>query len=252
MHLAAKAKDFLAHGLDNAHQLVRADMRLGIHQDLLRRAEAHERAQDVLAARVLGAGVQLAVGERACAALAELDVGGRLECGLAVFPVRLHVARARVHVLTAFEHDGACAGLRQRQRGEQAGRTETHDDGPEGGHSAQLRDGRRRIGDGEPALAGRKAGADALFILRIPERHVKGDDKADVVLLSRVDALFADFAAGKLSLRAAELLAGGLREGFLCIIQRNFDVMQTDHGESFLSVGMGFRCAAAHSWLGRR
>ena len=108
MHLAAQLENPRAHGLDHAAELVRADMRFCVDQDIMRRAKAHEGAQNMLAARVFRAGIEFAVGKRACAALAELHVGGG-ECLRAARPVSVNVAGARIDVLTAFEHDGARA-----------------------------------------------------------------------------------------------------------------------------------------------
>ena len=49
-------------------------MRLGVVKDLLGRAVAHKFLKHLALTMILCSGGQLAVGERACAALAELDV----------------------------------------------------------------------------------------------------------------------------------------------------------------------------------
>ena len=74
MDFAAQRNDMFPHGADNAAQFIGADMRFGIDQDFPWRAEADERAQDMFCARVFCAGVEFAVRECACAALAKLDV----------------------------------------------------------------------------------------------------------------------------------------------------------------------------------
>ena len=116
-HLAAQLENPHAHGLDHAAELIRADVRLGVNENVVRCAEAHKCAQNVLAARVFRARVELAVGKRARAALAELHVGGRGKGFRAARPVGVHIAGAGIHVLAAFQHDGACARFGQRQCG---------------------------------------------------------------------------------------------------------------------------------------
>ena len=91
----------------------------------------------------------------------------------------------------------------------------------------------RRVGLGEGAYARIQSRCDALFICRIPERDVQRDDEADVVFFARVHALFGDFASGDLPLRAAEFLGSRLREGFVCIFQRNLDIVKSEHNGPF-------------------
>ena len=128
VNLAAELEDAPAHGAHHARQPVRADVGLGVDEDVTRRAEAHERAQHMRDARVLRARVQLAVGERARAAFAELHVRFGLEGALPGLPVGGHVARAGIDVLPALEHDGPCAVLCQRERGKEPGGAHAHHD----------------------------------------------------------------------------------------------------------------------------
>ena len=69
-----------AHALDHRHQPERADVRLGDVEDFGRRAGLDELGQHLAAVmvRVLDLAVELAVGERAGAAFAELHVGFRI------------------------------------------------------------------------------------------------------------------------------------------------------------------------------
>ena len=116
---------------------VRAHVGLGVDENVLRRAAGHQRLQNEAVAEVLGAGVQLAVGEGAGAALAELDIGGQvqLSCG----PEPLHVRLPLFHRAAPLQQDGPLAGPGQHQSGEESG-------GPGPRHHG--RDRRRRQGSG--------------------------------------------------------------------------------------------------------
>ena len=78
-HLAAERDDLLAHRRDDAGEAEGADVRLADVEDLRRRAGAHEFVHHLAAVelRILDLAVELAVGEQARAALAELHVGLR-------------------------------------------------------------------------------------------------------------------------------------------------------------------------------
>ncbi len=95
-----------AHGFDHAAELICADVRLCVDENVMRRAETDESAQNMFAARVFRAGVELAVGERARAALAELHVGRRGESLRTARPVSVNVAGADIHILTALSTMG--------------------------------------------------------------------------------------------------------------------------------------------------
>ena len=127
-----------AHVLDHADQPEGADVRLGDVEDFLRRAGLDEFGQHLAAevARVLDLAVELAVGEGAGAAFAELHVRFRVEHVVA--PQSPGVLGAFAHRLAALQHDRPEAHLRQDQRGEDAGRAEADDD------RALARIGRRR------------------------------------------------------------------------------------------------------------
>ena len=142
----------------------------------------------------------------------------------------MNVAGARIDVLTAFEHNGARARFGQRQRGEQTGGAETDDDRANGGRVRERRHGGRRIGDGQTADRGREPRGKPLFILRIFERHIERDDEADVVFFARIDALSADFAMRDGALRDAERFCGRLRNRLAGIREREFYVMEPEHG----------------------
>ena len=118
--LAAERLDGAAHVLHDGHQPERADMRLADGQDFRRRAGRDEFGEH-LAPVVMGIpdlAVELAVGEQAGAALAELHVGFRVEHGTA--PQAPGVLGALAHDLAAFQDDRAKPHLRQHQSRKQA------------------------------------------------------------------------------------------------------------------------------------
>lgn len=139
-------------------------------------------------------------------ALAELHVGRRGESLRTARPVSVNVAGADIHILTALKHDGACACFGQRQRGEQPGRAETDDNRADGGCTFELYNSGRRVRRGQSADGGRQPRGNALFILRIFERHIQGDDETNVVFFARIDALFTDFTTLDSALRNAKRL----------------------------------------------
>ncbi len=75
-HLAAQRDDLLAHRGHHAREAEGADVRLADVEDLLRRAGPHELVHDLATEelRILDLAVELAVGEQARAAFAELHV----------------------------------------------------------------------------------------------------------------------------------------------------------------------------------
>ena len=127
-HFAAQFADLLAHVFDHAGQTERTDVRLADVEDFFRRAGLDELVQDFAAKelRILDLAVQLAVGERARAAFAELHVGFGVEH--AFTPQAPGVLGALAHFGAAFEDDRLEAHLRQQQAGEDSARAETDHD----------------------------------------------------------------------------------------------------------------------------
>ena len=144
-------QQLLAQGLQGDVELVGAYMWQRVGEDAPRCAAGHQLLHDVAVAEVAGAGVQLAVRESACAALAELDVA--LGVQPAGAPEACHVPAALLHGLPALQQDGAGAAAGQYQSGEQARGACTHHDG------AHLRRGH---GGGEDVML-RRVGGDALI-----------------------------------------------------------------------------------------
>ena len=126
--LAAEPLDLVAHVLDHADQPERADVRLGDVADLLGRAGADELVDHLArqVARVADLAPELAVGEGAGAALAELHVRLRIED--AAPPQAPGVLGALAHGLAALEDDRPEAHLREEERGEDAARAEADHD----------------------------------------------------------------------------------------------------------------------------
>src|SRR6185369_9623431 len=129
-HFAAEFENVGAHLLDHADQPEGADVRLVDEEDFLRRAGLDEFLEHLAAVvlRVLDLAVELAVGEGAGAAFAELDVGIRVQLALA--PQAPGVLGPLAHGLAAFEDDRAKAHLGQDQTGKQAAGAGTDDDRP--------------------------------------------------------------------------------------------------------------------------
>ena len=103
-------------------------MGLGVVGDALRRTVLIKFLQHPAHALVMGAGVQLAVGKGAGAALTELHVALRVQ-GPA--PAEgLHRGSALLHGLAPFQHDGLCPGPGQHQGREHPRRAKAHHPGP--------------------------------------------------------------------------------------------------------------------------
>ena len=136
-HARAEAHDHtrgleaLAEVSDDLRQPVRADVRSRVRQDARGRPARGQQAEDEVHIAPLGrAGVELAVAERACAALAEAVVGVRVDHALAVEAGQKGSAAA--DVWAALEQDGANAAERETPRSEEARGTSADD------HDARL------------------------------------------------------------------------------------------------------------------
>ena len=116
--IAAQVLQLPPEGDQGPVEVVGTHVGLGVHQDALRRAVGHQGLQDEAVAGVPGAGVQLPVGEGPGAALAELDVGLRVQgpCG----PEPLHVRLAALHVPPPLQQNGPGAAPGQGQGAEEA------------------------------------------------------------------------------------------------------------------------------------
>ena len=101
-HVAAQGDELLPHPAHHLPEHVRADVGLVRPADVLRRTVRHQRFQHGVDASVVGAGGQLAVGERPRAAFAELHIGRLIQ--LTGAPEALHVPGALLHRLSPLQH----------------------------------------------------------------------------------------------------------------------------------------------------
>ena len=125
-HLAAERDDARAQALHHLDQLEGADMGVRMHQDFRRRSGLHELFHHLAAqvAGILDLTVELAVGKRAGAALAELDV--RLGMQHLAPPQAPGVLGASAHLPAALQHDRTKTHLRQHQGGKDAAGAKPH------------------------------------------------------------------------------------------------------------------------------
>ena len=130
-HLAAVGEDHFTKPLHGVRQAVGADVRPGLPENFVRRAGGDEIVQHLPAAPVMRAGVELAVRERARAALAELDVrfgvqrAGLIEC--------FHIRLPLVHGAPALEQYRLRSRAGERERGEESRRAGPAHNGAMGG-----------------------------------------------------------------------------------------------------------------------
>lgn len=178
-HLAAAHDDLAPEALHDLDEHVRADVGLGVISNVLRRAVRRKLREHEADARVVRAGVELAVGEGARAALAELHVALGVE--RAARAKRGDLRAARPGVRPALEHDGSCTRARKQERGKHPRRAEAHD------HGARLR--RRDVRDGIGLFVGdRGAAAAADELLLVPAHgHADGVDIVNVILPARIE-----------------------------------------------------------------
>ena len=196
-HFPAEGEDLLPDPFHHVHQHVGADVGLCVKGHALRRAVGGELLQHPEHAPVVGAGVELPVREGAGPALAELDVGLRVQRPA---PAKGFDGKGPLlHRLAALKDDGLCPGPGQQQRREHARRAEAHDHRPLCG--SDLRDliDRRRVGRGVlPGIFQRP-------LFPAPERHGGGAGVVNVVFLACVQGALHGRAFRDLTLRHAQL-----------------------------------------------
>ena len=123
-HLAPQGDDLLPDAAHHVHQHIGAYMGLGVIGDAFRGTVLVKLLQHPAHALVMGAGVQLAVGKGAGAALAELHVILRVQ--RAALTEGLHRSSPLLHSLPPFQHDGPCSGPGQHQGREHTRRSKAH------------------------------------------------------------------------------------------------------------------------------
>jgi len=227
--LAAQRHDLLADVLDHLHQLEGADVRMRDVEDLGRRAGLHELFHHLAAeeARVLDLAVELAVGESAGTAFAELHV--RLGVEHALAPQAPGVAGALAHGLAAFEHDGPEAHLREHQRREDAAGAEADHHGPQ--RQAFGRAGRRcvahvgRVLDVWVARVLREQGG---FEFRVGQLHV-ADVDGEQFDLARIEAALVYVVGSDRFEGDAERLSDQCGQRLWRVVEREFEFGDSQH-----------------------
>ena len=219
--LAAECEHLAAQIFHHIGEHIRADVGFGIVSDGLRRAERVKLLEHPGDAHIVRAGVELAVGKSARAALAELDVGALVKRSAG--PEAADIRRARVHIAAALEHDGAKPRLCQHERGEHPRRAEADHHGA--AFRAAARDG----------IDGRKVsirvfifGTQQDFVL-VFHRDGDGIDPMDVRLAPRVEGFAQDFDfLNRLGLDAELARGKGIKLRFV-LSGRQPEVTQADH-----------------------
>ena len=125
--IAAALDDLPADVFHHGRQLVGADVRAGIGDDLGRRSVLYQTGEDARGvAPFFGAGVQFPVRVGSGTPFAEAVIGIGIDDVLGA--KCLDVPAARMHVLAPFQNDGPVTAFDSLQRCEHPGRTGTHDD----------------------------------------------------------------------------------------------------------------------------
>ncbi len=172
-------------------------------------------------AGILDAAVELAVGEGAGAALAELDVGLGVEDAAA--PEAPGVAGALADELAAFEDERAEPHLGEGEGGHQATGAGADDD--------RARRGRRGV-DGR-AVARVLGGADARVVDGgfVAQLHVDGVDQVDRGAAAGVIAAAGDGQAEQVLGGMARRVSTRLAQGVGRVVEGEFQFGQTEHGQ---------------------
>ena len=126
-NFAAMLDNLLAQRFYHGTQLIGANMGFCINQNLFRRPRLGKPLQNRLCKRVFRIRGQLAIGKRAGATFAKLDVCRRIK--LARFLEVLHRGNALIHTCTALYQQRTQTRARQIKRREQTRRTRAHHHG---------------------------------------------------------------------------------------------------------------------------
>ena len=122
-HAAAQLRNAAAEPLHHRTQLICANVRLVLVQNIFRRACIHKELQDFGHHRIIHTRGQLAVREGACTALAELYIRDRIK--FSRLPKMLHILHTLRYRLTALQKQRLIAMLCQLQCCQKACRTGT-------------------------------------------------------------------------------------------------------------------------------
>ena len=224
---AAEGDDLVADADDGFRQLVRADVGACFPEDLLRCARGDERLEHGAAAGILDAAVELAVGEHARAALAELHVALLVE--RAARAEGCDVALTRVGLSAAFEQNRAESRARKPQGCKQPGRAAADDDGVGRIAERERGDDNRRGGLDDFSLYARRAAENSGFIAA--DGNVEREGEVYVVTLARIDRAAIEPAGEDIARGKAERFRGEGGIGGGGEIEGGGEVGDSDHGK---------------------
>ena len=211
--------------LEDDMEIVRAHMGLGVNEDVRRRAAGGQALQDEAVPGVLGAGVQLPVGEGPGPAFAKLDVG--LQVQSPGGPEALHVRLAGLHGPAPLQEDGPLSGQGQRQGGEEPRGSRPHHDG-----------GNLRRGPGRRGTVGRfRTQGGGFFVPAAAEDgglvfHGGGQGVGQDHILPGVHAAAEDAEVPDCLRRNAQEPGGLGAEFRLSAAGGEADALKLDHGQS--------------------
>ena len=195
-HRAAQRPDARNDRLHHVGQDVRADVRLGVPEDLARGARLHEGLQDEPVIGIARARGELAVRERSSAAQTELDVALGVEFSRAI--ETRHAVRAPTGVVAPLDEQRLEPRLGEGERAEEAGAASSHHHGTlRKGSTGRLEPGPGR-GRGVEHRHVRSVACGNLGDYRaIREAATQGQtgarNKVDVFLLTRVHGHAGEF-----------------------------------------------------------
>ena len=207
MNLAAQGNDFLAHGLDYARQIVRAQVRVRLPQNLVGGTGVHEPMEHVGRQLVFKVGGQLAIRESPGAAFAELDVGARVELGQDNELV--HILGTAINVVALLHQHGLKAASCQVKSAKQSGRAGSHH---KRGHGRRLAAGDLKRLVAVMDLLHMQAGGrlfEQTLLMPGGKFQAQGDHRMDVLFLAGVDAALHHLHGHEVRLRNRQGLCGG-------------------------------------------
>ncbi len=186
-------------------EIIRAHMGICVPKNLAGCAECHEFPENLLHSGVVHPGMELTVGKRPRAALAELDV--RFGVQRSALPEARNLRGPGVYILSPLQHDGPCTGPGQHQGAEQPRRSRPHN------HRAL---GQAQMLHREMVFAGRIEAdllAAALFehLVLVGHVHPQGVDQSHVVLFPGVHRAAEHLEALYLAAQLPGQLFGELR-----------------------------------------
>ena len=220
--LPAHAFDHAAQIPDGSGQAVGADMGLGLPENFLRGTALDKGFQHKADARILDAGIELAVREGTCTAFPELDIA--LGHEHAVLPESRHMRLAFLDRAAAFEHNGTQPGPGKDIRCKHAAGAESDHDRPLLG-----------MADGNAVMLFRDRADIAVFAASLQDAafslspDINSCQECDRILFSGIDRTLAQPDGGDLLKWDMQLPPDHAAQGIFGIIQRQPDILNTNH-----------------------